>query len=457
MTKSEAYHNKMVNTNVMKLILLLGIPTTISMLITNIYNLVDTYYVGTLGVSEQGSIGVLFTLQAITQAFAFMLGHGSGTYVAKKLADKDTKEASHYVTGAFYLGFLIGLILLSFGLIFLKPFMILLGSSDTILPYAMDYGMWVLISSPFMITSLIINNNLRYEGKAFYAMIGITSGALLNILGDHIFINICHLGVFGAGMSTAISQIISFIILLFFYLRMAQTSISIKYLKFKFRIYFDIIRGGFPSLLRQGLSSISGGVLNNLTKPFGDSAVAAISVVNRFANFVMCIGIGIGQGLQPVSAYNYEIKRYDRVRKGTLFTIIFATAVISLIAIITLFIPDKIMYSFNKDEDVITLGVIALRLSAISLMFMPLAHITNMTFQSIRKSSIASFLSALRSGLIFIPLIYTLIYGFNMGFNGIALAQPLADIITFVICLPCLIIFIYKLYKKEKMELEVNE
>ena len=202
MEKSEAYYNKMKNTPIAKLVIILAIPTTISMLITNVYNAVDTYFVGTLGDSQQAATGILFTLQCIIQAFAFMLGHGSGTYAAKKLAEKDVNGASTYVSTAFFNGLIVGTLLLVFGLFFIDPFMTILGSSDTVLPYAREYGMWVLIAAPFMITSLIINNNLRYEGKAFYSMIGLVSGALLNIFGDYLFINVMKLGVFGAGMST---------------------------------------------------------------------------------------------------------------------------------------------------------------------------------------------------------------------------------------------------------------
>ena len=196
MNNTEAHYNKMTKTPVSRLIIILGIPTTISMLITNIYNMADTYFVGGLGESAQAATGILFTLQCIIQAVSFMLGHGSGTFVSKALADKDIKQASKYVSTAFYSGAILGTLLMIFGLIFLKPFMILLGSSNTSLPYAMDYGMWVLISCPFMVCSLILNNNLRYEGKAIFAMIGLVSGGLLNILGDYILINHFNISTF---------------------------------------------------------------------------------------------------------------------------------------------------------------------------------------------------------------------------------------------------------------------
>ena len=454
MEKSIAYHKKMVETKISKLIITLGIPTTISMLITNIYNMVDTYFVGTLGDSQQGATGILFTLQCIIQAIAFMLGHGSGTYLAKKLADKDVSEGSRYVSSAVFLGMFLGILLLIFGLILIEPFMLLLGSSDTILPYAKEYGLWVLISAPFMIASLVLNNNLRYEGKALFAMIGLVTGALLNILGDFIFINVLDLGVFGAGMSTGISQIISFGLLLIFYFKFAQTKIRFTYISLKFKVYWNIIRGGFPSFIRQGLSSISSGLLNNFTKPLGDAAVAAISVVNRYTNFLLCVGMGIGQGYQPVAAYNYQTKHYDRVKKGAIFTLVFSMSVVSVAAIISAIIPDKIMWLFNHSEEVIKIGSFALRLAALSAIIVPISVTANMMFQSIRKSLIASILSALRSGLVFIPILILNMQVFNLKFTGIAISQPLADVITSLISLPFFIIFLVRL--KEPAEADAD-
>ena len=443
MEKSEAYYNKMKNTPILKLLIMLSIPTTISMLITNIYNAVDTYFVGTLGESQQAATGILFTLQCIIQAFAFMLGHGSGTYVAKRLAERDIDGASRYVSTAFFNGLIIGVILLIFGTVFIDPFMVLLGSSDTVLPYAKEYGLWVLISAPFMITSLIINNNLRYEGKALFSMIGLATGAILNIFGDYIFINVMNLGVFGAGMSTGISQIVSFIILLVLYFKYAQGRIRIKLFSMDFMVHFNIFRGGLPSLLRQGLTSISNGILNNLVKPFGDSAVAAISVVNRYSNLIMCTGLGIGQGFQPVAAFNYGVKDYSRVKKGMYITLILSTIVVCFLAIFGLIIPDKIIWLFQKKEDVITLGTSALRYASIGVMFLPISVTANMLFQSIRKNLIASILSTLRSGAIFIPLL--LIFNLTgLGFLGITLAQPIADIIASAISIIFIISFIIK-------------
>lgn len=450
MNNTEAYYNKMTKTPVSRLIIILGIPTTISMLITNIYNMADTYFVGCLGESAQAATGILFTLQCIIQAVSFMLGHGSGTFVSKALADKDIKQASKYVSTAFYSGAILGTLLMTFGLIFLKPFMILLGSSETSLPYAMDYGMWVLISCPFMVCSLILNNNLRYEGKAVFAMIGLVTGSVLNILGDYIFINHLHLGVYGAGMSTAISQIISFLILLIAYIKMAQSSISTKLISTDIMDYFLIFRVGLPSLIRQGLTSISNGVLNNLAKPYGDSCVAALSVINKFSSFVMCVGLGVGQGFQPVASFNYQAKEYDRVKKGLLFTLLFGSCFVGLLALIGIIFPKNIIYIFQKEQSVIDIGTKGLRLASIGVAFLPISVSVNMLYQSIRKSTIASFLSLLRSGAVFLPVLIIMTNTF--GLNGILLSQPISDIISSIISIPFIVYFIKKTPSTQKKE-----
>lgn len=441
-TQADLYYTRMTETPVSRLIVMLGIPTTISMLITNIYNMADTYFVGTLGASAQGATGVLFTLQAIIQALSFMLGHGSGIFVSKSLADKDTEEASHYASSAFCVGIVAGALLAIVGLVFLDPFMRLLGSTDTILPYAKDYGLWVLLACPFMVGSLILNNNLRYEGKAFYAMFGLSAGGILNILGDYLFVMRCGLGVFGAGMATAISQVFSFCILLIMYLRMAQSKLHPRYISRSVDTYLSICKVGFPSLIRQGLTSISTGLLNNLTKPFGDAAIAAMSVVNRYSMFVMCIGLGIGQGFQPVASFNYQAGKYKRVKKGLLFTTGIGFLLVLLLSIGGFVFAQQIVYLFQKDPAVITVGVPALRYASIGLLFMPLSIPVNMLYQSIRKAGISSFLSLLRSGLYFIPLL--LIGSQFWGLAGIQLAQPLTDLLNGLTCIPFMLHFLYK-------------
>lgn len=445
MTESELHYKKMTETPVVKLVVRLGIPTTFSMLITSIYNMVDTYFVGNLGESPQGAIGILFTLQSIIQAVAFMLGHGSGTYVAKELANRDTDKASSYVSSAFFIGGIAGVIFTALGLIFLTPFMRLLGSTETILPYAKDYGFWVLVSCPFMICSLVMNNNLRYEGKATYAMIGLCSGGVLNMGLDYVFVRICSMGVFGAGMATAISQIISFVILLIMYARHAQSKIALRYVSRQFALYAAICRNGLPSLIRQCLNSVSGGALNHLAGKYGelanvgDAAITAMGVVNRISNFVMCVGMGISQGLQPVASFNYQAKQYSRVKKALKATLLLVLVCVTVLAVPVLIFPRQIVLLFQKSENVVKIAAPALQYAMAGIMFMPLFIPINMTYQSIRKAGTASFLALLRSGLIFIPVLFAATALWQI--TGLQIAQPLSDVITGLINVPFLIHF----------------
>ena len=436
------HYDKMTKTPLTKLIVSLGIPTTISMLVTNIYNMADTYFVGTLGESAQASIGILFTLQAIIQAVAFMFGQGAGAMISKGLADKNVDEASMYASSGFFTSVSIGFVFMILGISFLNPFLYILGSTDTILPYARQYGLCVLISCPAVMGSFVLNNGLRFEGKSFYAMIGLVSGGLINIFGDYLLVMVLKLGVLGAGIATAVSQFISFMILLHFFSKKAQSNLNIKYMAKKISVYLTICKVGLPSLIRQGLSSISSGLLNNLTRPYGDAAIAAMSVVNRFSAFVMCVGLGIGQGYQPVAAFNYQAKEYKRVKKGLLITMAIGFCCISCISVPGIIFAKEIVYMFQKSAQVIEIGVPALRYACFGVTFLSLSVPVNMLYQSIRRSGVSSFLSLMRSGIMFIPtLLITTNY---LGITGIQISQPLADILTGFMSIPFIIMFLKK-------------
>lgn len=441
MTNAEQHYKKMTETPVSRLILNLGIPTTISMLITNIYNMADTYFVGTVGESAQAATGVLFTVQAIMQGIAFMLGHGGGTFIARALADKNTNEATKYISSSFFVGGSIGILIAVLGLTFLEPLVRFLGSTETILPHAMDYGFWILLAAPFIICSLILNNGLRYEGKAFYAMFGLTAGGILNILGDYILVMRLGLGVYGAGLATAVSQVVSFSILLTMYLKMAQGTIRLAAMSRDIRLYLTVARVGFPSFIRQSLNSVTIGLLNNLTKPFGDAAIAAMSVVNRYSNFLMCVGLGIGQGFQPVASFNYQAKKYDRVKKGLLFTTVFGLIFVGTMSVISVLFAESIIFIFQKHTDVVQIGARALRFAAIGMLFMPLSIPVNMLYQSIQKPTISSVLSLIRSGAVTIPMLLVCVP--LLGLTGIQIAQPTADVLAGIISIPFIIRFLH--------------
>ncbi len=442
MTNAEKHYIKMTETPVAKLIVSLGIPTTISMLITSIYNMADTYFVGCIGESAQAATGVIYTLQTIIQGIAFMLGQGSGTYISRHLANRDTDTASKYVSSAFFAGAIVGLVIMILGLSMLSPMVRFLGSTETIAPHAEDYGFWILLAAPFIICSMILNNALRFEGKAVYAMVGLTAGGVLNILGDYILINHMNMGVYGAGLATAVSQFISFVILHIMFVTMAQSKISLRYVSRKLADYFHICRVGFPSLIRQGLTSLTTGVLNNLTKPFGDAAIAAMSVVSRYSMFLMCVGLGMGQGFQPVAAFNYQAGNYKRVKQGLTFTMCFGLVFIGTISGLSIIFSNSIIALFQKSPEVREIGRVALRYAAIGMLFMPFSVPVNMLYQSIQKPAVSSLLSLIRSGAVTIPVLLICVPAF--GLTGIQIAQPTADIIAGCISIPFIIHFLVK-------------
>lgn len=449
--KSIDQYKLMTETPVSKLIIRLGIPTTISMLVTNIYNMADTYFVGTLGTSASGAVGVVFGLMAIIQACGFTFGHGAGSIISRRLGARDNDTANFVASASFFGAIATGALISVFGLLFSNPFLRLLGSTDTILPFARDYAFWILLAAPIMTATFVLNNILRYEGKASLAMIGLTSGGILNIFGDWLLVSKLGLGIDGAGISTAVSQIISFSILFSMFLRRkTQSRISLRYLKKGVPHLKSILATGFPSLMRQGLSSVSTMLLNNLAGGYGDAAVAAMTIVNRICFFIFAVGLGIGQGYQPVCSFNYGAKKYDRVKKGFFFTWIAGEAFLSVLAVCGLFLSDHLVGIFRDDPSVIEIGSFALKAQLIALFFQPLSICSNMTFQSVGKNKSATFLSALRSGLVFIPVM--VILSNVMGLTGIQISQTVTDVITFFVSVPFMLSFFRGLPKEDAKE-----
>lgn len=447
MQQENTQYRKMTETPVPKLIIMLGIPTTISMLVTNIYNMADTYFVGKLGTSASGAVGVVFGLMAIIQAFGFMFGHGAGSIISRRLGAKDVESASRFASTSFFCSLAAGGLITVSGFLFLDPLVRLLGSTDTILPYAKTYAGFILAAAPFMASSCVLNNILRYEGRAVFAMFGLTTGSILNILGDWILMEKVGLGIEGAGIATAVSQTVSFFILLLMFLRgKTQSRISVKNLTREFSDVTMICRTGVPSLMRQGLSSISTMLLNGQAGIYGDAAVAAMSIVNRICFFLFSIGLGIGQGFQPVAAFNYGAKKYDRVRKGFFFTLGAGEVLLGSVAVIGMFVPGQLVAFFRNDPKVIAIGSVALTAQLVALFFQPLSICANMMFQSIGENKTATFLSMLRSGLYFVPVI--LLFSQMFGLFGIEIAQTVADILAFFTALPFTVRFLRKLKQK---------
>ena len=432
-----------------KLIISLGIPTTISMLITTIYNMADTYFVSQISLSASGATGIVFAVMAILQAFGFMCGHGSGSNISRSLGRKDEENASRFASSGLFLSFYISLVLMIAGLVFLEPLMRLLGSTDTILVEAMNYGRFIFLAAPAMVMSCVCNNILRYEGRAVYAMVGLTFGGILNMMLDPILIFVFHLGISGAGIATMVAQYLSlFILLIPFFRNRTASRLRLSYISRNIDTFINIIVTGSPSLARQGLNSISTAMLNMMAKPLGDAAIAAMSVVGRVSNMLFSLSLGIAQGFQPVSSFNYGAGDYKRVKESTVFTIGFGTALIAVLCTLAFINAPLIISLFRSEELVIEIGSAALRLMCFGLLLLPTVSVTNMLFQGIGESKKALFVACLQSGAFFIPLVVILTRAF--GVNGLICATPLSYLLAFSVALPMVVKFMRNLIKKEE-------
>lgn len=446
--RSAAQYDKMTKTPIPKLIVKLGIPTTVSMLVTHVYNMVDTFFVGKLGTSASGATGIVFGFMAILQAVGFMLGQGAGSLISRRLGKKDASSAGVYASTSFFLALSGGFLIEILGLCFLNPMLRMLGSTDTILPYARQYVWYILLASPFMVASFVMNNVLRFEGKAAYAMCGLMAGAILNMGCDPLFMFVFDMGIAGAGISTALSQCISFCILLYMFLSgKTQSRLSIRSVTRDLPQLGNLAATGLPALLRQGMSSIATMLLNHCAGEFGDPAVAAMSIVNRITMLIFAVGLGVGQGFQPVCGFNYGAGKYQRVRRAYRFTLALAMVLLGSFALAGLICAPWAVRLFRDDDEVVAIGTFALRLQCGALFFQPLMVITNMLLQSTGKKLQAAFTALLRSGLYFIPILLILVQ--FTGLFGVQAAQPIADVFAFLTALPIVVWFFAKLPKED--------
>ncbi len=432
--KQEQKYIKMTTPPVEKLICSLAGPTIVSMLVTSFYNMADTFFVGKIGTSATGAVGIVFSVMAIIQAFGFFFGHGSGNYVSRKLGEKDFEEASRMAATGFVSAFLAGLVIMIVGLIFLEPLCYLLGATPTILPHAKSYLRIILIGAPYMTAALVLNNQLRFQGSAFYGMIGITSGAVLNIVLDPLFIYVFHMGVAGAALATIISQFVSFLLLLGGTGTGGNVHIDLRKFSPSIQRYKIIINGGSPSLCRQGLSSVSTACMNLMARPYGDAAIAAMSIVMRITNFAASIMTGFGQGFQPVCGFNYGARKFRRVQKGFWFCVRLSTVFLLGMAVLGWFGASGLVALFQReDQEVIAFGTRALRFQCISFPLLGWITMCNMMMQTIGKGVRASIMAMSRQGLFFIPLVIVL--SSRIGFLGVQMSQPISDVLSFLVAI----------------------
>ncbi len=454
LSAEERQYRIMTQSPVCPLITKLAIPTIITMMVTSLYNMADTYFVSQLGKSASGAVGVVYSLMAIIQAVGFTLGMGSGSVVSRALGVKDYKKANQFSSVALFCAVAFGLLLTVFGYIFINPLMSVLGATPTVLPYARDYASYILIGAPIMASSFVLNNLLRAEGKAQLSMVGIASGGILNIALDPLFIFTFDLGVAGAAIATLISQTVSCAILLIMLLSRSIIKVSLKRALTGMSALWEIVRTGAPSFCRQGLASISTILLNNQAGTYGgDEALSAMSIVLKIYMLIFCVGLGIGQGYQPVAGYNYSAKLWSRVRKAFTFTFYVGTACLTLLGVIAIAFAEQIMPLFIDDPKVIEIGARALRFQAFALPFLTTNVICNMTFQAVGHKLKAVLLSCCRQGFFFIPCVMLLPPVFEL--LGVELVQAVSDFATFLVSIPFALGFL-KMVRRMEQESEAE-
>lgn len=428
-------YRKMAEEPVSRLILRQAGPCIISMLVTAFYNMADTFFVGMLkSNAATGAVGVVFSMMAIIQAIGFFFGQGSGNFISREIGHKKFKEASEMASTGFFAALFTGVIICAVGLLFLEPLAYLLGSTDTILPYTKAYLGVILLGAPWMTSSLVLNNQLRFQGSAAYAMVGITSGALLNIVLDPLLIFTFDLGVAGAAWATIISQFVSFCILLAGCMKGDNIHLGLSQVRLKKYYFVWIFKGGLPSLARQGLNSVATICLNHAAAPYGDAAIAAMSVVQRIMMFGASAMIGFGQGFQPVCGFNYGAGLYRRVREGFWFCVKVTFVLLAVISAVGFVLAPQLVAIFRDDPEVVAIGTTALRYQLATLCLQSWVVMSNMSQQTMGLTVPATFFAVARQGLFFIPLVWILTWA--LGLPGLQMTQMVADLCTFFCAIP---------------------
>ena len=419
-----------------RVILTMAVPTIASMLVTSLYNVADTYFVGKINTQAVAAVGIVFSVMFVIQAFSFFFGNGSGNYMARELGAQRRHHAQIMASTAFVYAIVSGLVIMVVGLLFLEPLSVWLGSTPTILPYTKRYLSIILLGAPLMTGSLCLNNQMRFQGNASFAMWGIVSGAIINVGLNPIFIFLFDWGITGAALATVLGQLTSFLVLLYMTRYGGSMRISFRYFSFSWIYVKEILAGGTPSLSRQGLTSVASILLNVAAAQYGDAAVAAMSIANRFTMIVMASVIGLGHGFQPFCGFNYGAHLYSRVRRGFWFSVQVGTCFLLACSVLGWVFSDGIVELFRNDIEVIKIGTKALRWQLVSLPAMAFFLMSNMLMQTIRKTFRANLLAASRSGLFFIPLVVILPQ--FLGLQGVLMSQACSDICSLLITLPLL-------------------
>ena len=426
------------------LILSLTLPSVLMMLTTSAYNVADAFFVSSLGTGATGALGCLFPLTAMIQTVGFTLGMGAGSLISRRLGEQKEEEASALASSAFFLALLASALLCAAGLVFIRPLTHLLGATEELFEETVRCVRWLLIAAPLLILSFVLSNLLRSEGRTDLALWGMGLGSLLNIALDPFFIYPLGLGAAGPAAASVCSQAAAcLLLLLFFRHRRTVIRLRLRQISRHPADYGSILLTGLPSLFRQGLAAVAAILLNRQAGVYGTEAIAAMGVVNKIFMVFFSVSLGLGQGYQPAAGYNYGAGRPDRLRKALLFTLWIGVALLTLLAALLFWLAEPLLRLFTPDASVLAIARPALRALCLVLPLIPPSTLANLTCQAVGRPWLASLLAASRQGIFFLPLILWLPRW--LGLTGVQIAQAGADLLTFLSCLPFLIIYLHRL------------
>lgn len=421
------------NAPIPKALISMGIPTMLGMMVNAIYNLVDAYFVGGLGTSQMGAISVVYPLGQVVVGLGLLFGNGAASYLSRLLGKGDKEKANQVASTALYSSITVGVIMIIFSMIFLHPILKLLGATDSIMPYAVTYASIYIVSCIFNVFNVTMNNIVTSEGAAKTTMLALMAGAILNIGLDPVFIYVLDMGVAGAAIATAISQIISTLVYLTFVLRKKSIyNFRIKNCTFTNEIISEIFKIGIPTLVFQILTSLSISLVNTQARPYGDSVIAGMGAVTRVVSMGSLMVFGFIKGFQPIAGYSYGAKKFDRLHEAIKTSIIWSTAFCVIYGLVLTIFSKGIISQFTKgDLEMIRVGTQSLRINGISFMLFGFYTVYSSLFLALGKGLAGFILGACRQGICFVPVI--LILPAFWGINGILYVQPIADLLSAII------------------------
>lgn len=421
------------NAPISKALLAMGIPTMLGMMVNAIYNLVDAYFVGGLGTSQMGAISVVYPLGQIVVGLGLLFGNGSASYLSRLLGNREQEQADRVASTALYSSVAVGAVMIIFSLIFLRPILRLLGATDSIMPYAMTYAGIYVVSCIFNVFNVTMNNIVTSEGAAKTTMFALMAGAVLNIGLDPVFIYTLDMGVAGAAIATAISQIVSTLIYLTFIFRKKSIySFKMKNCTFTKEIMSEIFKIGIPTLVFQILTSLSISLVNTQAGPYGDSVIAGMGAVTRIVSMGSLIVFGFIKGFQPIAGYSYGAKKFDRLHKAIRTSILWSTVFCVIYGLLLTIFSSRIIAQFTDgDLEMIRVGTQSLRINGLSFLLFGFYTVYSSLFLALGKGLEGFVLGACRQGICFVPVI--LILPAFWGINGILYVQPIADVLSAII------------------------